>query len=33
MRVAAEILKGRKVNPNVRTIIIPATQEVYLQVH
>ena len=25
------ILKGRKVNPNVRTIIIPATQEVYLQ--
>lgn len=31
MRVAAEILKGRKVNPNVRTIIIPATQEVYLQ--
>lgn len=31
MRVAAEILKGRKINPNVRTIIIPATQEVYLQ--
>lgn len=31
MRVAAEIIKGRKVNPNVRTIIIPATQEVYLQ--
>ena len=31
MRVAAEILKGRKVNPNVRTIIIRATQEVYLQ--
>ena len=31
MRVAAEILKGRHVNPNVRTIIIPATQEVYLQ--
>ena len=31
MRVAAEILKGRKVNPNVRTIIIPATQDVYLQ--
>ena len=28
MRVAAEILKG---NPNVRTIVIPATQEVYLQ--
>ena len=31
MRAAAAILKGRKVNPNVRTIIIPATQEVYLQ--
>ena len=31
MRVAAEILKGRKVHPDVRTIIIPATQEVYLQ--
>ena len=31
MRAAAEILKGRKVNPNVRTIIIPATQDVYLQ--
>lgn len=31
MRVAAEILKGRHVHENVRTIIIPATQEVYLQ--
>jgi len=31
MRIAAEILKGRHVNENVRTIIIPATQEVYLQ--
>ena len=31
MRVAAEILKGKKVCPDVRTIIIPATQEVYLQ--
>lgn len=31
MRTAAEILKGRHVHPNVRTIIIPATQEVYLQ--
>ena len=31
MRAAAAILKGRKVDPNVRTIIIPATQEVYLQ--
>ncbi|WP_281692800.1 3-isopropylmalate dehydratase large subunit [Agathobaculum desmolans] len=31
MRAAASILKGRKVHPDVRTIIIPATQEVYLQ--
>jgi 3-isopropylmalate/(R)-2-methylmalate dehydratase large subunit len=31
MRIAAEILKGRHVAPNVRTIVIPATQEVYLQ--
>ena len=30
MRMAAEILKGKKVNKNVRTIIIPATQSVYL---
>lgn len=31
MRQAAEILKGRKVHPNVRCIIIPATQQVYRQ--
>ncbi len=31
MRVAAEILKGRKVAKNVRCIIIPATQAIYLQ--
>lgn len=31
MRAAAEILKGRKVQPNVRTIVIPATQNIYLQ--
>ena len=31
MRAAAAVLKGRKVHPDVRTIIIPATQEVYLQ--
>ena len=31
MRVAADVLKGRKVHPDVRTIVIPATQEVYLQ--
>lgn len=31
LRVAAEILKGKKVAPNVRCIVIPATQAVYLQ--
>lgn len=31
MRIAAEVLKGRKVADNVRTIIIPATQSVYRQ--
>jgi len=30
MRMAAEILKGKKVSKNVRTIIIPATQSIYL---
>lgn len=28
---AAEVLKGHKVNKNVRTLIIPATQKIYLQ--
>lgn len=31
MRIAASILKGRHVAPGVRTIVIPATQEVYLR--
>ena len=31
MRMAASILKGRHVSKNVRTIIIPATQAIYLQ--
>ena len=31
MRAAAEVLKGRKVADGVRCIVIPATQEVYLQ--
>lgn len=31
MRIAAEILKGRKVAKNVRCIVIPATQSIYLQ--
>jgi 3-isopropylmalate/(R)-2-methylmalate dehydratase large subunit len=30
LRVAAEILKGKKVNPRVRTIVIPGTQQIYL---
>ena len=29
MAIAAEILKGKRVHPRVRTIIIPATQQVY----
>ena len=31
MRVAAKVLKGHKADPNVRLIIIPATQKVYRQ--
>jgi 3-isopropylmalate/(R)-2-methylmalate dehydratase large subunit len=31
LRVAAKVLKGKKVNPRVRTIIFPATQKIYLQ--
>ncbi|WP_312814333.1 3-isopropylmalate dehydratase large subunit [Sedimentibacter sp.] len=31
MRIAAAILKGKKVHPDVRTIIIPATQKIYKQ--
>lgn len=31
MREAAEIMKGKHVAKNVRTIIIPATQKIYLQ--
>lgn len=31
MRVAAEVLKGRKVAKHVRCIVIPATQAIYLQ--
>ena len=31
LRTAAAILKGRKVAPNVRCIVIPATQEISLQ--
>jgi len=31
LRVAAQILKGRTVAPYVRLVVIPATQEIYLQ--
>lgn len=31
LRAAAEVLNGRKVHKGVRTIIIPATNEIYLQ--
>jgi 3-isopropylmalate/(R)-2-methylmalate dehydratase large subunit len=31
LQVAAEILDGRKINDNVRLIIIPASQEIFLQ--
>ena len=31
LRIAASVLKGRKVNDRVRTIVIPATQEIWRQ--
>ena len=31
MRIAAQVLEGRHVHPDVRTIVIPATQDIYLQ--
>ncbi len=31
LRIAAEVLRGRKVHPRVRCIVIPATQKVWLQ--
>jgi 3-isopropylmalate/(R)-2-methylmalate dehydratase large subunit len=31
IREAAEVIRGKKVNPNTRMIVIPATQQVYLQ--
>jgi 3-isopropylmalate/(R)-2-methylmalate dehydratase large subunit len=30
LREAAEVIKGKKVNPNTRFIVIPATQQIYL---
>ncbi|MFN3396009.1 MAG: aconitase family protein, partial [Thermodesulfovibrionales bacterium] len=29
LREAATVIKGKKVNPNVRMIVIPATQQIY----
>ena len=31
LRIARDILKGKKVDPNIRCIIIPGTQKIYLQ--
>ena len=31
MRIAADIIKGRKVADGVRVIVIPGTQDIYLQ--
>jgi len=31
LRLAAQVLKGRKVHPRVRCIVIPGTQQVYLE--
>ena len=31
LRIAAQILKGKKVHPSIRLIIIPATQDIYKQ--
>jgi 3-isopropylmalate/(R)-2-methylmalate dehydratase large subunit len=31
LRLAAQVLKGRKVHPEVRCLVIPGSQEVYLQ--
>jgi 3-isopropylmalate/(R)-2-methylmalate dehydratase large subunit len=31
LRIAAQVLKGQKINPNVRCIIFPGTQDIYMQ--
>jgi 3-isopropylmalate/(R)-2-methylmalate dehydratase large subunit len=31
LRVAAQILKGRQINPDIRLIVIPGTQKIWLQ--
>ncbi len=31
LRIAAEVIRGKKIAPNVRCIVIPATQKIYLE--
>ncbi|GJQ59936.1 MAG: 3-isopropylmalate dehydratase large subunit [Candidatus Scalindua sp. AMX11] len=31
LRIAAQILKGKKIHPSIRLIVLPGTQEVYLE--
>ena len=31
LKIAADILKGRKIHPDVRLIVLPGTQEIYLE--
>ena len=31
LRISAKILKGKKISPHVRLVVIPATQEIYLE--
>lgn len=31
LKIAADILKGKEINPNIRCIILPGTQQIYLQ--
>lgn len=31
LRIAAQILKGKKIHPSIRLIVIPATQDIYLE--
>lgn len=31
MRIAAKIMKGKKISPNVRCVILPGTQKIFLQ--
>src|SRR3989344_4106526 len=31
LQIAADILKGRKINPGVRLLVVPASKEVYIE--